>query len=139
MTYEEYITEVLGRWSVSDLYEQTDADLIAADERFYMAGDMEIIEQGVNGLIKFWKIRSVGKARIYECRRFKNFCWCECRSFFFGKKACKHLSLTALVLCANCHELPARVGKYCSNCDLNINHFLRQAKPVEFTEIGSRR
>jgi hypothetical protein len=122
---EEVINEILSRWTVTDLVEQTDADLRAADERFYKSESMKVVDQGQEGAIKWWKIESGGKT--YEVRRFKNFCFCSCAGFFFNKRACKHISSTALVLCANCKEMSAKVGKYCYGCDANINRFSRAA------------
>lgn len=138
MTYEEHTTEVLSRFSVQDLVEQTDADLERADEMFYNSDPpLAIADRGKVGNIDWWEVKS--GEHSYIVRRFKNFCWCSCRDWFYRRKACKHIATSTNVSCANCHELPARNGKYCPTCDLNINHFLRQTKPVEFTEIGSRR
>lgn len=118
------IAEILKRWSVTDLIEQKDSDLERGDERFYnSAGSMEIVDSGKHGLISYWKILSDGK--FYECRRYKNFVFCSCKSFFFSKKVCKHLARTARVMCANCHEMPVKSGKYCTGCNHAANFFLK--------------
>lgn len=134
---DEVIAEILGRWSVSDLIEQTDEALTAADERFYKSGDMEIIETGQQGAIKFWKIRSGGN--VYECRRFNHYCFCSCTGFFFSKKVCKHLAATARVLCQRCREVSATRGKYCHGCFTIMHPFgVKDAAQSEWREIGSR-
>lgn len=130
MTYErtadESINEVLGRWTVTDLIEQSNDDLRRGDELFYKStAPIEVLETGETGLIKWWKIRSGGKP--YEVRRFKNFCFCSCKGFFFRKQSCKHISVTAGVYCARCFVLSAKVGKYCYDCDDIIHRFIKPA------------
>ena len=121
-TPQQSIDETLARWSVSDLREQTSADLTIGDERFYKATfEMHVIDQGRHGLIDWWQIESNGNE--YECRRFKNFVFCSCKSFFFSKKMCKHLAITTRVYCANCFQSAAKVGKYCHECSYHINRF----------------
>jgi hypothetical protein len=123
-THEDYVSEVLSRYSVQDLVEQTDADLYIGDERFYKAANtINVIAQGEESFIKWWKVQS--GENVYEVRRFKNFVFCSCKDFFFRKKVCKHVSITARVYCMNCFQLSATVGKYCFDCDQKINHFLR--------------
>lgn len=112
----QIIDDIRGRWSVGDLREQADGDLDVADELFYRSSTtMEILEQGRNGAIDYWYIESDGKR--YECRRFKNFAFCSCLSFFYSKKMCKHLALTTGVKCERCGVLRARKGKLCYDCD----------------------
>lgn len=121
----DVIQEILGRYSVTDLIEQTDEDLQKADEQFYKSDKpMQIIEKGRVGMIDWWKIQS--GSEIYECRRFKSFCWCECLSFFFRKKMCRHLAATTSPPCAECHELRATVGKYCFDCSQKIHRYSRK-------------
>lgn len=135
-TPQEIITEILGRWSVTDLREQKDADLRIGDEHFYKTDkEMKVISKGTHGVIRWWKIESDGKQ--YECRRFENFVFCSCLGFFFSKRMCKHLAITANVYCANCFVLPATKGKYCRDCDITINHFLKPSAKSEWTPIGS--
>lgn len=135
-TPEAVITDVLSRWSVADLREQSNQDLSIGDERFYKAtSEMNVIDKGTHGLIDWWKIESNGKA--YECRRFKNFVFCSCKSFFFSKKMCKHLAITARVYCANCLEVSAKVGKLCYDCDQKINHWMRPAIESKWTPLCS--
>ncbi len=118
----QIIDEIRGRWSVSDLREQTDADLEIADDLFYRSSTtMQILEQGRNGLIDYWYIESDGKR--YECRRFKNFAFCSCLSFYYSKRLCKHLALTTGVKCERCGVSRARVGEYCWDCDGIVNRF----------------
>lgn len=134
-SHAEIVADVLSRYSVQDLYEQSDVDLYMGDERFYRAtGSFNVIEQGETGLIKWWKIQSGEKH--YECRRFKNFVYCSCPSFFFNKKMCKHLAITTAVYCSNCFQLPAKVGKLCYDCDVNAHQFLRQSSPVTATSLN---
>jgi len=118
----------LSRYSVQDLYEQTDADLLVGDEQFYKAtGSLHVIGKGEVSLIRWWKIASGDKE--YECRRFKNFVFCSCLGFFFKKKMCKHLAITTNVYCSNCFQFSATVGKLCYDCDMKINHFLPKSTP----------
>lgn len=125
-THKEYVAEILSRWSVQDLIEQSDDDLQRADELFYASKTaIEIVHQGTENLIRWWEVRSGDKT--YTARRFKNFSWCSCANFFYTKRACKHLSATTSPPCANCHELSATVGKLCLGCDIRINHFLKQS------------
>lgn len=132
---DETIAEILGRWTVSDLREQSNDDLRIGDERFYNAkNDLKIIEKGRNGMIDFWKIESDGKT--YEARRFKNFVFCSCKSFFFSKKICKHLALTTGVYCSHCRTSRANVGKLCFNCDMTQKHFLRPTGGVAAAMIS---
>lgn len=125
-TPAQEIAEVLSRFSVQDLYEQTDANLAKADERFYNSTtDLQVIDQGeAPNFIRWWKVQSGEKE--YEVRRFKNFVFCSCAGFFFSKKCCKHVSVTANVYCARCHLLSAKVGKYCYDCDWIMNRFQRK-------------
>ena len=115
-SYEQVRDEIVRRYSVADLVEQTDEDLARADELFYKADkEMRIATEGkVNG-ISCWTV--ISGREIYSVRRFKNFVWCSCRGFFFSKKMCKHLAMTAGVPCENCGESRARVGKLCYECD----------------------
>lgn len=131
---QQIIDDILGRWSVTDLREQTDEDLLIGDERFYKAtGTLQLLEEGKQGVIRWWKIASSGKE--YECRRFERFVFCSCLSFFFSKKMCKHLAITTRVYCARCFVLSAKVGKYCDDCDYVINHFLKPAAQSTFEPL----
>lgn len=123
-TPDERIAEILGRYSVTDLVEQTDDDLRKADEQFYKSDkSMQIIGQGRSGLIDWWKIQSGDE--IYETRRFKNFCWCQCKAFFYRKKVCRHLAMTAGVLCSHCGVSRAKVGKLCYDCQTRATMFMK--------------
>ena len=131
---DEAVAEILGRWSVTDLREQTDADLAKATEKFYNSTNpVTIVRQGKQGIIQWWHVVSGGNA--YECRRYKNFAFCSCRNFFFTRKMCKHLAATTRVDCANCHDLPAKIGKYCRACDQIINHFQKYAPTATWTPL----
>lgn len=122
---EDVIAEVLGRYSMTDLREQTEADLAVGDELFYKSEkDISIIDQGETNMIRWWRIASNGN--MYEVRRFENFVWCSCKGFFYSKRMCKHLALTAGVYCQRCRVLRARVGKLCTDCDHIQNHFLKR-------------
>lgn len=139
-TPDEVIQDVLSRWSVSDLREQKNEDLIVGDERFYKAtSNMNVTAKGKHGLIDWWQIESDGKQ--YECRRFKNFVFCSCKSFFFSKKMCKHLAITTRVYCAMCFQVSATVGKLCFDCDQKVNHWMRPAiqstwRPIHTPKFG---
>ena len=66
------IAEMSGRYSVTDLVEQTTDDLARGDELFYASGkSIEIIAEGDANMIRWWRIRS--DAAEYEVRRFRNF------------------------------------------------------------------
>lgn len=123
---EDVIAEVLGRYSMTDLREQTEADLVVGDTLFYKSEkDISIIDRGETNMIRWWRIASGGN--MYEVRRFENFVWCSCKGFFYSKRMCKHLALTAGVYCQRCRVLRARVGKLCTDCDHIQNHFLKPA------------
>lgn len=134
-SYEKTVSEVLSRFSVQDLVEQTEESLARGDELFYNAvAALQIINQGETSLIKWWKVQSGEKT--YECRRFRNFVFCSCPGFFYNKTVCcKHISITAGVYCQHCRVLRARVGKLCSECDHVQNHFL---KPAAVAVVSSR-
>jgi len=121
-TPDEQIAEILGRYSVTDLVEQTEDDLRKADEQFYKSDSViQVVEQGNAGPMRWWKIVSGGKR--YEVRRFRNFVFCSCPAFFFHKRACKHVSATTGVLCEYCGVSGAKVGKLCYDCDMNAARF----------------
>lgn len=126
-TPDEAIGEILERYTITDLVEQTDADMERADELFYRSDTpIEIVGQGEENLIRWWLIRSGDT--FYQVRRFKNFAWCSCKDFFFKKKMCKHLAFTTGVYCQNCRVSAAKVGKLCYDCDQTINRFQKNAK-----------
>lgn len=115
---EDIIETVRGRYSVTDLIEQSDEDLARGDELFYAAKtQIGIVEQGETGMIRWWRVASGDNE--YDVRRFKNFVWCSCKDFFFKKKMCKHLAFTTGVYCQNCRVLAAKVDKLCHDCDVN--------------------
>jgi len=131
---EDVIAEILGRYSMTDLREQSEADLVVGDTLFYKSEkDISVIEQGETNMIRWWRIASGGN--MYEVRRFENFVWCSCKGFFYSKRMCKHLALTAGVYCEHCRVLRARVGKLCTECDHIQNHFL---KPAARAVVGSQ-
>ena len=114
--------EILARYSVTDLVEQTDADLEHADELFYKSTTtLKVIAGGETNLIRWWRIDSDGTT--YEARRFKNFVWCSCPGFRYSRKMCKHLALTAGVYCERCRVSTAKKGKLCYDCDGVVNRF----------------
>lgn len=116
--------EVLSRFSVFDLHRQTHADLDHGDELFYKAErPIEIIDSGITNLIRWWQVRS--GENEYEVRRFENFVFCSCRSFFYTRRMCKHLAFTTGVYCARCRVLSAKVGKLCYDCHTTVNQFLK--------------
>ena len=120
----EIVREVVGRYSVQDLIEQSDTDLDRADSLFYKSkSSIHVIGQGVEGLVRWWTVSSGDKS--YEVRRFKNFAWCSCKDFFFRKKACKHVAVSTGVYCARCRVLSAKVGKLCYDCHTTVNQFLK--------------
>jgi len=96
MTYEEHTAEVLSRFSVQDLVEQTDADLERADEMFYNSEPpVTLGDRGKVGVVQWWEVQSGD--HVYIVRRFRNFCWCSCRDWFYRRKACKHIAASALL------------------------------------------
>lgn len=123
---EEVIAEIKSRWSIADLREQSEADLAHGDTLFHKAATpLVIVSQGTHhGVIRWWIIESSGNE--YEVRRFKNFVWCSCKSFFFSKRMCKHLAFTTGVYCERCRILAAKVGKLCYDCDGIVNHFSKR-------------
>ncbi len=124
-TPDEMIAEILGRHSVTDLTEQTDADLERADDLFYKSDKpMEVIAQGeYETRIRWWKIRS--GSEVYEVRRFKNFVWCQCKAFFFSRKACKHIAQSCGALCIGCGVMRAKIDKLCHGCHSTQRQFLK--------------
>lgn len=124
-SYEDVTAEILGRYSVTDLYEQQEADLVVGDVLFYKAKfPVEVVDQGETNGIRWWRVLS-GEKKFYEVRRFKNFVWCSCKGFFFTKRMCKHAAVTTGVYCERCREMSAKVGKLCRSCDNIVNRFLR--------------
>lgn len=123
-TYDTVTAEILSRYSVTDLVQQTTAALSRGDDMFYHSdGDLEIIEKGETNHIGWWLIRSGEKC--YEARRFKNFVWCSCRDFYFKRTMCKHLAMTVAVYCIRCRSLGVSVGKLCYACDLTVRGELK--------------
>ena len=126
-TYRQNRDRVLGRCSVTDLVEQTSDDLARGDELFYASGKaIEIVGEGEANMIRWWRIRS--DEAEYEVRRFKNFVWCSCKSFYFSRRCCKHIAITTGVACERCHVLRARKGKLCYDCDQTVNKFNTKGK-----------
>jgi hypothetical protein len=112
---------------VADLTEQNNESLNDGDRLFYASREApQIVSRGREGVIDWWHIKSGEK--VYEVRRFQNFVWCECRSFQFSKKMCKHLAATAGVKCERCRTLTAKVGKLCFDCDGVVNKFNKKEK-----------
>lgn len=115
-THEQRVAEVLGRWSVQDLVEQTPEAMKAASEKYSAAQEkLMVIDQGVASVIHWWKILSGVKA--YEVRRFKNFIYCSCESFYFRQRICKHAALTIGIRCWQCFLLSAQGGRLCTECE----------------------
>lgn len=122
-TAQEQIDEILGRWLITDLREQTDDDLALGEEYFYKAEKSPVIlEQGETNFIRWWKIESGGKE--YGVRRFENFVFCSCPAFFFKKRMCKHAVITTRFFCKRCHVLQAPFGGLCYDCEMETAHFL---------------
>lgn len=113
---EEVIAEVLSRYSVLDLREQTDQQLRIGDEKLAKAlAPITVIEQGETNYINWWKIESGGKP--YEVRRFENFVFCSCYDFLFSKTVCKHICITTTAYCRDCGIYPApEHGATCDRC-----------------------
>ncbi len=133
---EQVIAEILGRYSVTDLVEQTNADLDRADELFYKStSPIQVLETGEVNMVRFWKIISGSKA--YEVRRFQNFAWCSCSDFFFRKRACKHIAVSASVYCIQCRQLPAKYGKLCKGCHHQSTAFLKPTAARTFVSTGT--
>jgi len=128
-THEEIVAEVLSRYSVTDLREQSEADLVIGDTLFYKSKtQIGIVAQGETNLIRWWRVAS-GDA-VYEVRRFKNFVWCSCKGFFYSKRMCKHLAITAGVYCERCRVLPAKTDKLCHDCRVTSTMFLKPSGAV---------
>ena len=135
---DDVIAEVLSRYTVMDLIEQTDTDLDAGEDKLYKAEQFaRIIDQGETNLIRWWKIDSGGK--VYEARRFENFCFCSCKDFFFTKKVCKHLTLTTRFFCNRCHKREAQFGRQCGACDQDTAPYLKPASTKSPERIGNIR
>lgn len=92
-TPDEQIAEVLGRWTVTDLREQSDTDLDRGFGQYDKTlAEIKVLKQGEVNLIRFWDISSNGK--VYQVRRFENFVWCSCKDFFYRKATCRHIYVT---------------------------------------------
>jgi hypothetical protein len=112
---DETIEEILSRYTVRDLVEQTDAQLDIADQKYATFSDeLTVVGRGQENMINFWRVDSKGK--IYEARRFENFVWCSCKDFFFKRQMCKHLALTIKHYCKRCRAALAREDGLCWGC-----------------------
>ncbi len=136
---EKRNAEVLARWSVFDLREQTDEDLAAAREMLLRARpEPEIIEFGVsNNCISFFLVES--GANIYEVRRFETFAFCECEGFFYTQKACKHIYLTFPPVCTLCGGTANSHGGLCTGCAMNTAPYLKPSSNKVPEKIGNIR
>jgi hypothetical protein len=121
MSYDDVISEVLGRYSVMDLREMTEKDLARGDEMYEKhAAGIKVLESGTANLIRWWKIASGDKE--YEVRRFENFVFCSCLDFFFNKTVCKHICVTVDQVCVSCriHAVEA-FGSTCEKCQIGTS------------------
>ena len=113
---KDTIAEILSRYSILDLREQTDKNLADGDGKFAKTDKpIKILDKGEKNFIKWWKIVSGGNE--YEVRRFENFVFCSCLDFFFGKSVCKHIIVTLPIKCPKCRrkEVPY-AGAQCIDC-----------------------
>lgn len=142
---EERNARILSRYSVFDLREQSEDDLDAGIQKLLKTDDLSILSKGVSdNCISWWKIRSGNK--IYEVRRFFNFCFCSCADFFFSQKdekkisVCKHLSLTTAPLCIHCKKRPSgKHGEKCQICEIRTAPYLKQSSMKPVTKIAGIR
>lgn len=132
-TPDELIAEILSRYSVLDLREQTDADLNIGENKLFKAKTpISIKEAGEINLIRFWKIDSNGNE--YEVRRFENFVWCSCRDFFFSKTMCKHCMVTVRFYCPRCFRREVQFGNICQPCKQDTAPYLKTSTNFRPTE-----
>lgn len=102
-TPDEIIADVLARYSVLDLIEQTDASLAVAETMFAKTEkDIRVIKSGTTELIQWWQIDSGGER--YEVRRYEQFIFCSCKAFFFTKATCKHAYFTTKAFSRRQHK-----------------------------------
>jgi len=109
MTHEQQNNLILNRWSIFDLRELDRADWRKAEESIK---GTEVVEQGEHNLIQWFVVES--GANLYEVRRFEEFVFCSCASWFYNQKICKHIAATFPPLCVTCRERLVEVrGDYC--------------------------
>lgn len=134
----EVIADVLSRYSVRDLYEQSHEDLDAGEDKLYKAAEpIKIIEQGVENDIRWWKLESGEKN--YEVRRFENFVFCSCMDFFIHKRMCKHLTITVRFYCDRCRSNLVDFGQMCETCQMSTSPYLPPAIDRKPERIGNVR
>lgn len=137
-TPQEVIAEVLGRYSVRDLTEQSASDLDAGEDRLYKAAaPITVKETGEENMIRFWKIESSGKE--YEVRRFENFVFCSCLDFFFNKRMCKHLTITVRFFCDRCRKKLVDFGTICEGCQQDTAPYMKPSSNRTPEKVGNIR
>lgn len=138
LTPQEIIAEVLGRFSVRDLTEQTAAALDVGEAKLARAeNDIKIIESGEANIIRFWKVESNGNR--YEVRRFENFVFCSCLDFFFTKTLCKHAVLTVKFYCEHCQKRLVDFGEICEPCAQDRAPYLKPSSDYRPVRVGNIR
>lgn len=132
---EEIIADVLSRYSVIDLREQSNEDLDAGEDKLYKATEpIKIVGQGEVNFIRFWKIESGGKN--YEVRRFENFVFCSCLDFFFSKTCCKHITVTTRFYCSRCYRNQVTFGELCGACQIATAPYIKETVSKSKTLVG---
>ena len=131
-THEEYVADVLSRFSVQDLVEQPKELMLLASERKSDAS-LIVIARGENNFIRWWKVQSGSNA--YEVRRFKNFIFCSCQSFFYRKRLCKHAAISIEIYCWECFLLSAQGGQLCNACDAKAQTYVRPNTSPALTTV----
>jgi hypothetical protein len=130
--------QILSRFSIFDLREVPDEDLIAADIRNAESlKDIRVLEKGRNGVFnatQWFKVQSGEK--VYEVRRFERFCFCSCNA----NKTCVHIAETFEPFCTGCRKRKVRKrGTVCAGCEIDRAPYLKPTtmKPVE--KVGNIR
>lgn len=134
----EVIAKIVARFSVLDLREISDADLARGEDLLEkVKKPIEILEQGEEHLIRWWRIMSNGNE--YHVKRFENFCFCSCYSHFFSKKCCRHICVTTKFYCKRCQKREVQFGKMCVPCQQETSPYLKPniSRPAE--KVGNIR
>lgn len=125
---DEMIAEVVARFSVLDLREMTDKNLYRGERLLGKTKKpIEVLEQGEENLIRWWKIRSDGNE--YHVKRFENFVFCSCYDFFFTKNCCRHITITVKFYCKRCRKREGGFGQLCDNCAMDTVFTQKKERP----------
>ena len=138
-TYEQFVNRTRHRFSVFDLREQSAENLADAENKFLAAeAKPEVTAKGEENCIAWYFVRS-GES-FYEVRRFFDWCFCSCESFFFSSKACKHIIATYEPLCRKCgYRSVSERGGQCSFCEAKYAPYIKQGTGRKPERIGNFR